>query len=86
MQRRLDAAQCIVPLFGFDPQCAMKQPAIEEALTQWLALGRIYFEDNLGGQLTVAQMKEFPSGSNDDGPDAIRMGLSLIGELLGNAV
>jgi phospholipid N-methyltransferase len=83
VQRQLDAANCIVPLHGFDPLCAQKVPAIEEALTQWLHLGRIYFDDNLGGNLCVNQMKEFPSGANDDGPDAIRMGLALIGELLG---
>ena len=83
VQRRLDAANCLVPLYGFDPMGATKIPAIEEALTQWLHLHRIFFVDNLGGQLCVAQMKEFPSGAHDDGPDALRIGLSLIAELLG---
>jgi len=83
VQHRLDAAGCLVPLYGFDPMGATKIPAIEEALTQWLHLHRLHFADNVGGQLCVAQMKEFPSGAHDDGPDALRIGLALIGELLG---
>jgi hypothetical protein len=35
--------------------------------------------------MLVEQLKEFPLGEHDDGPDALEMAIWLAGELLGTA-
>lgn len=78
---KLDAADCRTPLHPFATQ-ENKEVRIRLALSEWLHTKRIKFRDTVGGRLCVNQLKEFPSGEHDDGPDALAMGLGLIGELL----
>lgn len=42
----------------------------------WLGHGILRFRRTPGTQLLVSQLKEFPAGSHDDGPDALQMALS----------
>jgi predicted phage terminase large subunit-like protein len=52
-------------------------------LSPLLAGGRIRFKRNSPGtQLLIHQLKDFPVGDHDDGPDALEMALRLATELL----
>ena len=82
VRKILDAKGCLVPLHPFDSQ-EDKEVRIRLALSEWLHTHRIRFKDTVGGRLTVNQLKEFPSGEHDDGPDALAMGIGLMGEILG---
>jgi phage terminase large subunit-like protein len=54
------------------------------ALTPWLAQGRLRFKgDSPGARLLVEQLRDFPLGDHDDGPDALEMAIRLLCELLG---
>lgn len=44
----------------------------------WLRLHRVKIRNNAGGQMLVKQMKEFPNGSHDDGPDGFEMAVRLL--------
>ena len=52
-------------------------------LGPFMALGRMLIYDDEGGRLLVRQLREFPHGKHDDGPDAVEMGLRLIAEAIG---
>lgn len=53
-------------------------------LGPYLASGRMRFKSNSPGtRLLVDQMRTFPLGDHDDGPDAAEMALRLAAELLG---
>jgi hypothetical protein len=45
---------------------------------------QIKIRNNEGGRLLVRQLKEYPIGDHDDGPDALEGAIRLLG-LLGNA-
>lgn len=47
-----------------------------------LSQRRLRVRNTRGGRLAVQQMREFPNGANDDGPDAIEMARRLAVELL----
>jgi predicted phage terminase large subunit-like protein len=52
-------------------------------LSPLLAAGRLRFKRNSAGtQLLINQLKDFPVGDHDDGPDALEMALRLASELL----
>ena len=52
-------------------------------LTPHLAAGRIRFKgDSPGARLLVEQLRDFPNGDHDDGPDALEMALRVLGDLL----
>jgi len=44
-------------------------------LTPYLSHGKFNFYDDAGTRLLVDQLREFPIGSHDDGPDALEMAL-----------
>lgn len=50
-------------------------------LTQYLSRRRIKVRDNPGGRILVDQMRQFPIGDHDDGPDSLEMGIRLCNEL-----
>jgi len=53
-------------------------------LGPYLSARRIRFKhDSPGTSLLVEQLKEFPAGDHDDGPDALEMAIRLAGELFG---
>lgn len=56
-------------------------------LGPYLAARRMRFKDGSGGtRLLVEQLKEFPAGDYDDGPDAAEMAIRMAAELLSPAV
>lgn len=51
-------------------------------LTDWLAKGNIRFKrDSHGARLLVDQLREFPTGAHDDGPDALEMAIRMGNEI-----
>jgi predicted phage terminase large subunit-like protein len=81
VRQKLDAEGCIVGLHPYESS-ESKEVRVRMALSEWLHRGRLRIRDTVGGRLCVSQLKEFPSGEHDDGPDALAMGLQLIGYLL----
>lgn len=55
-------------------------------LGPYLANKLLRIRNNAGGRLLVEQMKAFPHGDHDDGPDALEMALRLIVTLQGGTV
>ena len=52
-------------------------------LGPYLAQGRLRFKgDSAGTRLLVEQLKDFPVGDHDDGPDAVEMAIRLATELM----
>jgi len=52
-------------------------------LTPFLAQRRIRFKvDSPGARLLVNQLREFPLGHHDDGPDALEMAIRLAADML----
>lgn len=47
-------------------------------LGPYLAQGQVRFRNTPGTRLLVRQLKEFPVGSHDDGPDALEMALRIM--------
>jgi predicted phage terminase large subunit-like protein len=53
-------------------------------LTPYLSTGQVKIRNTPGGRLLVDQLKEFPTGEHDDGPDAFEMALRLGQEVHGD--
>ena len=49
-----------------------------------LAAGKIHFVDSPGTKILVEQLRQFPLGDHDDGPDALEMALRLMNQQLGS--
>jgi len=55
-------------------------------LGQWLTTGKIHFKTHSPGTLLlVEQLRQFPIGDHDDGPDALEMAIRLLNQHLGNS-
>ena len=52
-------------------------------LGPYLAQGKLRFRASPGGKLLVQQLRDFPCGEHDDGPDAAEMALRMVRHLLG---
>jgi predicted phage terminase large subunit-like protein len=52
-------------------------------LTQYLSAGRLKFKaGSRGARMLVEQLRDFPNGDHDDGPDALEMAIRLAIQLL----
>ena len=51
-------------------------------LTGYLARSQLRIRNTHSGKLTVEQMRDFPSGANDDGPDALALAVKRLEVLL----
>jgi len=80
VQRRLDELDCRVPLCSFDTQ-ENKVGRIRVDVSPYVERNRLRFLECHGNRLIVKQMENFPSGTNDDGPDAISIGIRLLDRL-----
>lgn len=49
-------------------------------LGPWLAAKDVRFADSPGAKLVVEQLKAFPAGAHDDGPDALEMAVRILTE------
>ena len=47
-------------------------------LGYWLRTHRVKIKNNAAGQLLIKQLRDFPYGDHDDGPDAMEMALRLL--------
>jgi len=79
--RQADAQRLLLPLFSFNNQIS-KLVRIRR-LTPLLAQGRMRFKTGSpGAKLLVEQLRDFPCGDHDDGPDALEMAVRLAYQLL----
>jgi predicted phage terminase large subunit-like protein len=69
----MEAGHGPLPLVGIDNR-SEKVLRISR-LGPWLARGRFRFRDNRDTRLLVDQLRAFPLGDHDDGPDALEMAL-----------
>jgi predicted phage terminase large subunit-like protein len=81
LQRVADQRHLFLPLWTINNQVP-KLVRIRR-LTPHLSLGRLRFKaGSPGAKLLVEQLRDFPCGQHDDGPDALEMALRLAGLLL----
>jgi predicted phage terminase large subunit-like protein len=71
----------LLPLYTLDNR-VNKQVRIRR-LTPYLMQGRLRFKgDSPGARLLVEQLRDFPHGDHDDGPDALEMAVRMADEFL----
>ena len=71
----------LLPLYTLDNR--VNKAVRIRRLTPYLAQGRIRFKgDSPGARLLVEQLRDFPNGDHDDGPDALEMAVRLAGDML----
>jgi predicted phage terminase large subunit-like protein len=62
-----------------------KEVKIRITLTPWLAQKKLHIKNTPGNQLLINQLKAFPTGKHDDGPDAlcsiVQAFLEMVGEV-----
>ena len=75
-ERLGDEQACFVPIVRFDNK-DNKQARIRR-LTPFLSMRRVRFKRNSPGtSLLVNQLRDFPNGEHDDGPDALEMAVRV---------
>jgi predicted phage terminase large subunit-like protein len=80
LQRRAQEREVLMSLFGINNQ--VNKLVRIRRLTPLLSQRRIRFKgDSPGARLLVEQMRDFPNGDHDDGPDALEMAVRLASEL-----
>jgi predicted phage terminase large subunit-like protein len=79
--RRSRELALVLPLYGIN-NFEAKDTRIRQ-LGPLLAQRRLRIRDSPGGRLLVAQLRDFPMGEYDDGPDALQMLLVLMAHLRG---
>lgn len=73
----------LLPLFGFNN--TLKKQIRIRRLGPYLQLGRIRFRaDSPGVEVLLKQLRQFPHGKHDDGPDAFDMAIEGAKKLLGD--
>lgn len=73
----------MLPIFG-RTNSENKRVRIRRTLTPFLSRGELHFKTgSRGAKLLVSQLQEFPVGAYDDGPDALELGIGLLGKLMG---
>jgi predicted phage terminase large subunit-like protein len=81
MDRRAVETNTLLPSFGFNN--TVNKLVRIRSLTQYFAKRRIRFKGgSRGAQLLVEQLRDFPLGDHDDGPDALEMAIRLAADLL----
>ena len=70
-----------IPLYGFT-NIGQKIVRIRQGISPLLAQRRLKFKKCNGCMLLVNQLREFPIGRHDDGPDSLELGIQLINHLL----
>ena len=54
-----------------------------ETLDEWLSQGLVKFRMGRGTDILINQLREYPQGLHDDGPDAMEMAVRLAGKRIG---
>lgn len=74
----------ILPLYGINNH--VSKVVRIRTIGSYLAQRRVRFKANSPGtKLLVQQLRDFPHGQHDDGPDAMEMGIRLLKHLFGEA-
>lgn len=72
-----------VPVCGINNGSAVSKVVRIRRLTTWLARRAIRFKaGSPGSRLLVEQLRDFPTGKHDDGPDALEMAIRVANHLL----
>ena len=80
IQRRSEELRVAVPLYTLRND--VNKLVRIRRLTPLLAQGTLRFKgDSAGARLLVEQLRDFPNGDHDDGPDALEMAARLTAEL-----
>ncbi len=83
--RQAAAIHMHLPLYGIDNR-VNKQVRIRRIGT-YLGQRRIRFNaKSLGAQLLVQQLRDFPIGEHDDGPDSCEQGIRMLLHLMGESI
>jgi predicted phage terminase large subunit-like protein len=78
MEERAKARSLMLPLFAIT-NTENKRTRIRATLTPFLARGDFRFKrGSRGARMLVEQLRAFPLGQHDDGPDALEMGVRLM--------
>lgn len=72
-----------LPLYGINNH--VSKVVRIRSLGSYFAQQRIRVRNTPGARLLVQQLRDFPHGTNDDGPDALEMAVRLLKHLLGEA-
>jgi phage terminase large subunit-like protein len=81
--RKCAEARRMYPRLARVTQSSKKLPRIRLGVGPALATGRLKFKRNSpGAALLVAQLKDFPQGDHDDGPDALETLIRIADELI----
>jgi predicted phage terminase large subunit-like protein len=76
-----DERRVFMPLYAIQNQ--VNKLVRIRRLTPLLSQGKIRFKGGSpGARLLVEQLRDFPNGDHDDGPDALEMAIRLAAELL----
>src|SRR5262249_3040156 len=80
MNRLACARRLWLPIFGFENH--IPKAVRIRRLTKYLTRGVLRFKGNsAGARLVVRQLRDFPNGDHDDGPDALEMAVRLSNQL-----
>lgn len=74
--------QFVLPLYGIT-NTEQKETRIR-TIGPYLAQGRIRIRRTKGGQLLCQQLRDFPMGEHDDGPDGVEQAIKMLHFLRGN--
>jgi predicted phage terminase large subunit-like protein len=78
IEERARARNLMLPLFAIT-NTENKRTRVRATLTPFLARGDFRFKrGSQGARLLVEQLRAFPLGQHDDGPDALEMGVRLL--------
>lgn len=79
--------ECLHRKYAFTPKAVMqttnKETRIRTRLDARLARAGIRFRNTHGTRLLVDQLRDFPRGDHDDGPDALELAIRRLAELTG---
>jgi len=82
INNRAQERHILLPLYTLDNR-VNKYVRIRR-LTPYLTRGMLRFKgDSPGARLLVEQLRDFPNGDHDDGPDALEMAIRMASEFLG---
>jgi len=83
IERAMKLGSMVAPLSGVHN--TLSKLARVRRLGGWLSRGQIRVRNTPGGKELVEQLRQFPSGEFDDGPDALEIGIRCIEELITGA-
>lgn len=72
-----------LPVYGINN--SVKKEVRIRSVGPYLAKSRFRFRNNAGTRLLVQQLRDFPEGEHDDGPDALEMSIRMLDHMLGHA-